>query len=60
MDDVGGSGEMCGATPYPSGGECPLCRGEAAPVFVEWVKMAAASPGERMTADEAMAWLGTL
>lgn len=60
MDDVGGSGEMCGDDPHASDGECPLCRGEASPEFVEWAKMAAARPGRRMTAEQAIAWLETL
>jgi hypothetical protein len=60
MDDVGASREMCGDDFHASDGECPLCRGEASPEFVDWAKMAAAHPGQRMTSEEAIAWLGTL
>ncbi len=60
MGDAGGSGEMCGDNADASDGECPLCRGEASPDFIEWAKIAAAHPRKRMTAEQAIAWLETL
>lgn len=39
---------------------CPICRGEMSSEFVERMKAAAAQPGRRMTAKEAIEWLDSL
>lgn len=40
--------------------DCPICRGEVADEFAERVKAVAAQPGQVMTAEEFLMWLGGL
>ena len=45
---------------YDHDEDCPLCRGDVSPEFVEMIKAAAEQTGEPMTGDEFRAWLRTL
>jgi len=40
--------------------DCPLCHGEMAPEFVEWVEWAAAQPRRVMNIDDFKTWLDGL